>query len=183
MTTYSTRDEAIEREIVAALAEYAADYDIEAIADEVLGDYGEGYVCKVDTDTFWEVVAKHDRSAVVVADLPPLTDAEFRIAREDLGLTAEWVAEQLGVALRTVRRWESGHSPVPEGVADRMGEWTDYAEGQVGEWAGRLPDVPEPVLVIPRDGERDRWPAGWWRALAARIVERVDGLRVVYADE
>lgn len=113
----------------------------------------------------------------------PLTDAELRIAREDLGLTAEWVAERLGVALRTVRRWEAGHSPVPQGVADQLGAWTDTTDEQIEAWAERLLDVPEPVLVIPRDGERDGWPAGWWRALAARIVERVDGLRVVYGDE
>lgn len=111
----------------------------------------------------------------------PLTDAEFRIAREDLGLTAEWIADRLGVALRTVRRWEAGHSPVPAGVADQLGAWTDAADEQIEAWAARLLDVPEPVLVIPREGERDGWPAGWWRSLAARIIERVDGLRVVYA--
>lgn len=117
------------------------------------------------------------------AGFPPLTDAELRIAREDLGLTAEWVAERIGVALRTVRRWEAGHSPVPAGVADTIGEWTDAADAQVDAWTARLLDVPEPVLVIPREGERDGWPAGWWRALAARIIERVDGLRVVYDDQ
>lgn len=112
---------------------------------------------------------------------PLLTDAEFRIAREDLGLTAEWVADRLGVALRTVRRWEHGHSPVPAGVADQIGAWTDQADEQVTAWVDRLADVAEPVLVIPREGERDGWPAGWWRALAARVVEQVPGLRVTYA--
>lgn len=113
---------------------------------------------------------------------PSLTDAEFRIAREDLGLTAEWVAERLGVALRTVRRWEAGHTPIPGGVADQVGGWTDVADEQAAAWVARLVDVPEPVLVIPRTGDRDGWPAGWWRALAARIVEDVPGLRVVYSD-
>jgi len=117
------------------------------------------------------------------AGFPPLTDAEFRIAREDLGLTAEQVAERLGVALRTVRRWEHGHSPVPATVADEVGRWTDETDDQVDAWVARLMDSPEPVLVIPRGGERDGWPAGWWRMLAARIVEQVPGCRVVYADE
>lgn len=112
----------------------------------------------------------------------PLTDAEFRIARESLGLTSEWVAARLGVAERTVRRWEAGTSPVPTGVADQLGAWVDAADDQAEAWAARLLDEPDPVLVIPREGERDGWPAGWWRALAARIVEQVDGLRVAYAD-
>lgn len=112
-----------------------------------------------------------------------LTDAEFRIAREDLGLTMEHVAARLGVAERTVRRWEAGTSRIPAGVAEQVGDLTDQADAQVDAWATRLLDVAEPVLVIPREGERDGWPASWWRALAARIVERVDGLRVVYADE
>lgn len=117
-----------------------------------------------------------------MTDFPALTDAEFRIAREDLGLTAEWVASRLGVALRTVRRWEHGQRAIPGAVADHVGTWTDYADGQAAAWVERLLDVPEPVLVIPRDGDRDGWPAGWWRALAARIVEDVPGCRVVYPD-
>ena len=111
---------------------------------------------------------------------PALTAAEFRIAREDLGLTAEWLAARLGVQLRTVRRWEHGDRAVSAAVADEVGALTDYADEQIEAWVARLLDVPEPVLVIPESGERDGWPAGWWRALAARVVEQVPGLRVVY---
>ena len=42
--TYTTRDE----------------YDIDAIADRVLGDYEEGFALKVDTDEFWEIVAENE---------------------------------------------------------------------------------------------------------------------------
>jgi hypothetical protein len=62
MTRYTTRDEAIQREIVEPIeaGEATRDgYDIEAIADEVLGTYAEGYALQVDTDEFWEIVAKH----------------------------------------------------------------------------------------------------------------------------
>lgn len=61
--TFTTRTRAIEQVILPALGEYAADFDIDAIADEVLGNYEHGYVQKVDTDEFWEIVAKHDISA------------------------------------------------------------------------------------------------------------------------
>jgi len=63
-TTYSTRYEAIEREIVApikvgVIPNARAEFDIDAIADEVLGDYEQGYTCMVDEDRFWEIVASH----------------------------------------------------------------------------------------------------------------------------
>lgn len=63
-TTYSTRYEAIEREIVEPLKvgvipNARAEFDIDAIADEVLGDHEDGYACMVDDDSFWEIVAAH----------------------------------------------------------------------------------------------------------------------------
>lgn len=61
--TYTTRNEAIETEIIAALAGQETDYDIDAIADEVLGDYENGYTIQVTEDAFWEIVAKHDLTA------------------------------------------------------------------------------------------------------------------------
>jgi hypothetical protein len=62
-TTYTTRNEAIEREIIAAIEAgdaSASEYDIEAIADAVLGDYSDGYTVREDVD-FWAVVAESAR--------------------------------------------------------------------------------------------------------------------------
>jgi hypothetical protein len=65
MSTYSTRDEAIEREIVVPIEATGVatrdEYDIDAIADEVLGGAGDGYALTVDTDGFWAAVEKHAR--------------------------------------------------------------------------------------------------------------------------
>nr|DAS87232.1 MAG TPA: hypothetical protein [Caudoviricetes sp.] len=61
--TYTTRDEAINREIIEAIEAGEAhrdEYDIDAIADRVLGDYEEGFALKVDTDEFWEIVAENE---------------------------------------------------------------------------------------------------------------------------
>lgn len=70
MTTYTTRNEAITREITEPLGEYAAEHDIDAIADEVLYWHDEvredgsiwlpgcGYRRNQEVD-FWEVVEKH----------------------------------------------------------------------------------------------------------------------------
>lgn len=59
--TYSTRADAISAEIVDPIIAgdvddaYAA-YDIEALADAVLGDYAQGYRCLVTADDFWLLV-------------------------------------------------------------------------------------------------------------------------------
>lgn len=62
MTAYTTRNEAIDREIIAPLGEYAAQHDTDAIADAVLTTTGEGtdyrYTLREDVD-FWDVVAQH----------------------------------------------------------------------------------------------------------------------------
>lgn len=60
--TYATRDEAIEREIIVAIEAGEAsrdEYDIDSIADEVLGDYAQGFALRVGPEAFWEVVARH----------------------------------------------------------------------------------------------------------------------------
>lgn len=65
MTTYSTRDEAVLREIVEPIeaGEATADeYDIDAIADAVLGDYSQGFALIVNDETFWHIVAENARS-------------------------------------------------------------------------------------------------------------------------
>lgn len=69
MNTYTSRNEAIEREIVDVLdasagETTAADFDIDGIADEVLTTIGQGTTRRyvVDEDAgFWDAVARHAR--------------------------------------------------------------------------------------------------------------------------
>lgn len=59
MTRYSTRDEAIQAEIINPIeaGEATADeFDIETIANKVLGGYDQGYALIVDPAEFWEIV-------------------------------------------------------------------------------------------------------------------------------
>lgn len=61
-TTYSTRDDAIQRQIIEPInagAANAVEYDIEAIATLVLGDEDQGYASKVGVEEFWTIVADH----------------------------------------------------------------------------------------------------------------------------
>ena len=53
MTTYTTRCEAIQHEIIDPIEKAE---NINAIAYQVLGDHSQGYARRVDTDTFWAIV-------------------------------------------------------------------------------------------------------------------------------
>ncbi len=60
MNTYATRDEAVQREIIEPLGEYANEHNIEGIEEQVIITTGEGtelrYKLNEDVD-FWEIVA------------------------------------------------------------------------------------------------------------------------------
>ena len=64
MAIYSNRNEAITREIVEPIQNgdvtdaYEA-YDIDAIAEKVIGDYEDGFTCKVAESEFWAIVEEH----------------------------------------------------------------------------------------------------------------------------
>lgn len=63
--TYTTRDDAIYWEIIRPIkasgevTDARAEFDIDAIADEVLGDYNEGFAYMVDESRFWEITMAH----------------------------------------------------------------------------------------------------------------------------
>ena len=64
--TYVFRDHAIECEIVVpieasgVIPDARAQFDVDAIADEVLGGYYDGFACMVDEERFWEIVEAHE---------------------------------------------------------------------------------------------------------------------------
>jgi hypothetical protein len=118
-----------------------------------------------------------------------MTDAEFRVVREYLGLTGDWLAGRLNVSDRTVRHWEQGKYPIPDGVRLAM----EQLEAQTGEFIGgcveKLMDIPDPgVLVYRNDTEYHAanpdidFPASWHRAVVARIALEVPGLRIAYPE-
>lgn len=62
--TYSTRDEAIQAEIIDPIMagdvqDAYSEYDIDAIASLVLGGYSDGYASRVDDAEFWDIVERH----------------------------------------------------------------------------------------------------------------------------
>lgn len=116
-----------------------------------------------------------------------MTDAEFRVVREYLGLTGDWLANHLGVSPRTVRHWEQGKFAIPDGVRLEMERMEHDTAQYVADVAHKLMDMPDPgVYVYRTDAEFHAdvpdadWPASWQRAVIARIAYEVPTLRIAY---
>lgn len=56
MTTYTTKNEAITREIIEPLGEYANEHDVDTIADELIIAGDNGFHLDEEAD-FWGIVA------------------------------------------------------------------------------------------------------------------------------
>lgn len=116
-----------------------------------------------------------------------MTDAELKTVREFLGFTGEALAAQLGVSSRTVRHWEAGRYPIPDGVRLAVEELERYTAEFVGRAVDALLDMAEPaVLVYRNDAEYHAavpsatLPASWHRAVVARVAQEVPGLVIAY---
>lgn len=123
---------------------------------------------------------EHDDPPVPADEV--MTPAEFRMVREFLGLTMDWVADQLGVAERTVRNWEAGKFTIPDGVRLQMEQWESDTATAVGQYVEELMDVPEPGVHLAREDEDvpGEWPARWHRHVIARVAIEVPGLAITY---
>lgn len=119
-----------------------------------------------------------------------MTAAEFKVVREFLGLTGDWLAKHLGVSGRTVRHWEQGKYAIPDGVRLEI----ESLEARTGEFVagivGQLMDLPDPGVITYRDDAEytaahpDReFPASWHRAVVARVAQEVPGLAIAFAGD
>lgn len=125
-----------------------------------------------------------------IPDDERMSPAEFRVLREWLGLSGPWLARHLGVADRTVRRWESGDWPVPDGVRVALEQIEADAADTVATAVEQLMDLPDPGIVTYATDEAFHaahpeitYPASWHRAVVARIAHEVPALAIAYPDE
>lgn len=116
-----------------------------------------------------------------------MTPAEFRVVREFLGLTGDWLAQYLGVTSRTVRAWEAGKHPIPDGVRLAIEDLEARTGVFVGGCVDKLLDAADPGVVTYRTDEEYhaahpgiKFSASWHRAVVARIAQEVPGLSIVY---
>jgi hypothetical protein len=118
-----------------------------------------------------------------------MTDAEFKVVREFLGLTGDWLAAHLGVSGRTVRHWEQGKYPIPDGVRLEIEDLERRTAEFIDQIIPQLLDMPDPGVVTYRTDEEYHqahpevpFPAAWHRAVVARIAQEVPGLVIAYTD-
>lgn len=89
-----------------------------------------------------------------------MTPAELKTLRESLGLSAQWVADQAGVRLRTVQYWEAGRMPVPDDVANLLtsiDRQYDQAVAITMESIEEAPDKPADVVLVRYRADADLW--------------------------
>ncbi|MFI2078537.1 helix-turn-helix domain-containing protein [Streptomyces triculaminicus] len=116
-----------------------------------------------------------------------MTPAEFKVVREFLGLTGDWLAGHLGVSGRTVRSWEAGKHPIPDGVRLEIEDLEARTAGFISGCISQLKDLPDPRVITYRDDTEYHtthpempFPASWHRAVIARIAQEVPGLAIAY---
>ena len=116
-----------------------------------------------------------------------MTPAEFKIIRERLGLTGDWLAGYLDVSPRTVRHWEQGKYAIPTGVRAELQDLQRRTRDYVDQLVAHLSRSPDPVAYVYRTDEdyhaadpSARYPASWHRAATARAVEQVPGASIAY---
>jgi len=116
-----------------------------------------------------------------------MTPAELKVVREFLGLSSAALAKHLGVSDRTVRHWEAGKYPIPDGVRLEIEKLEAYTAQFVAGVVEKLMDIPDPVVVTYRTDEEYHaahpeipLPASWHRAAIARVAQEVPGLSIVF---
>lgn len=119
-----------------------------------------------------------------------MSAAEFKIVREGLGLSGEWIAANLSqpVNPRTVRNWEQGRSLIPDGVRLEIERWEKVTGEFISGVIEKLLDIPDPLVVTYRTDEEYHqahpdivFPASWHRRVIWRVALEVPALRMTYA--
>lgn len=93
-----------------------------------------------------------------------MNSPEFKTLRESLGLSAQWLANQAGVKLRTIQYWESGRSEPKEDVVnyllsvDSMFDvFVDQVHGAIDTAEEKLGELPERVDLIRYRTDEELW--------------------------
>lgn len=119
-----------------------------------------------------------------------MTGAEFKIAREGLGVSITWISRYLTVGERNIRLWEAGASRVPEGVIKEIGVLEEFTDAYVSiltekaKTSGTLDTYKtghEPLdIEAPASWLKLAMPGSWHRHCVWRVTQLDPGIRVDY---
>lgn len=117
-----------------------------------------------------------------------MTSGEFRSVIDYLGLGQLDAAALLGVSERTIRHWNSGRHPVPDGVREAIERGEAWTAQAVDELVDALKDARGPAVLVYRSDEAmwaarpelRPWPARWWRHVVMRARAKVPGVAITF---
>jgi transcriptional regulator with XRE-family HTH domain len=163
------------------------DARLEEIEAEILSDLA---VCNGSTVAVCHGLADYLKQLRDdLAEEDPLTAAEVRIAREELGVTGDHMAKLLRINPRTLRSWEQGRDPVPGRIRPEIAELKAETAAAVAELVASVEGEEEPTLVTYRNDEEyaaenrlGKWSASWHRQACARAAAQT-GARIGYTDD
>ena len=113
-----------------------------------------------------------------------MTGGELQTVREYLGLTGDRLAAILDVTPRTLRAWEAGKHPIPDGVREDVEQIEADTAAAVGQVVAALGDMRDPAIAVYRTDadlaaarpDVAHLGARWWRHVVARAVAEVPGV-------
>lgn len=133
----------------------------------------------------------------------PMSGAEMKALREDVGVTTAWLSKYFDVDMRTVQRWEDGDRIIPHNRAVQLDELqrdtddavaslaryiTTYAPGVVltyrtDDWINN-PLAQQHTDPLNLSGTRRPWSSQWHRRVVRRAVVAAGTprIRIDYAD-
>jgi transcriptional regulator with XRE-family HTH domain len=116
-----------------------------------------------------------------------ITAPELKTTREHLGLSDARLAAHLGTSSRTVRNWEEGKYPIPDGVTGQIAALEESTDAFIAEQIKTIANEAAPTFETYRsDAECPAsvpYGAAWHRAAAARIARAVPGCALTYAPD
>lgn len=107
----------------------------------------------------------------------------FKTIRAGLGFTPTSLASVLGIATRTVERWESGKTPIPAWAAGNLREFDERAAETVAHEVELLADRAVPEMVLVEDDSGETMPLGWQRMIAARVLWQLPHVTIRAAED
>jgi len=129
-----------------------------------------------------------------VDEIPAMTAGELKSGREHLGLSTAWMSEKLVIAERRIQRMETSQEAIPAPVVTLMDDaWADakklYEELNTTYRrkvkAGDGQPVVLPTYRTDKESEEagEKYPARFYRHIAARVSESCPGAIVIFKDQ
>lgn len=127
--------------------------------------------------------------------VPAMTGAEMQTAREFLGLSRGWLAEDLQINERRMMRMEADKESIPNAIVARLDEIAAVTKDEVTDLIAKnrrlskkFPDKDLFIRTYRVDedyegsGDYKGYPSKWHRMVCARVCEAVQGLGVTYRE-